>query len=111
MRIVLLLSIFFVILFGTWLTEKRMAAWDRPILVTVYPVVADGSLSVTGYVGSAPGQGAFAGAFSSDFEMTSRKYLSRLRVSTSSVIGSTAFGMAKIFQFSVTKQNYCRITL
>jgi hypothetical protein len=43
MRIVLLLSIFFVILFGTWLTEKRMAAWDRPILVTVYPVVADGA--------------------------------------------------------------------
>ena len=43
MRIVLLLSIFFVILFGTWLTEKRMAAWDRPILVTVYPLVADGA--------------------------------------------------------------------
>jgi len=43
MRIVLLLSIFFVIVFGTWLTEKRMAAWDRPILVTVYPLVADGT--------------------------------------------------------------------
>ena len=41
MRIVLLLSIFFAILVGTWQTEKRMAAWERPILVTVYPVVAD----------------------------------------------------------------------
>jgi hypothetical protein len=43
MRIVVLLSIFFVIVAGTWLTEKRMAAWERPILVTVYPVVADGA--------------------------------------------------------------------
>ena len=41
MRIVLLLSIFFVILLSTWMTEKRMAAWERPILVTIYPVVAD----------------------------------------------------------------------
>jgi len=52
MRIVLLLSIFFVILFGTWLTEKRMAAWDRPILVTVYPVVADGSSATERFVRS-----------------------------------------------------------
>lgn len=41
MRIVLLLSVFFVILLSTWMTEKRMAAWERPILVTVYPVIAD----------------------------------------------------------------------
>jgi hypothetical protein len=40
-RIVLLLSILFVIVVGTWMTEKRMAAWERPILVTVYPVAAD----------------------------------------------------------------------
>jgi len=40
MRIVVLLSILFVIVVGAWLTEKRMAAWDRPILVTVYPIVA-----------------------------------------------------------------------
>jgi len=45
MRIVLLLSIFFVILFSTWMTEQRMAAWERPILVTIYPIVADGSAS------------------------------------------------------------------
>jgi hypothetical protein len=41
MRVVLLLSIFFVILLNTWLTEKRMAAWERPILVTIYPIAAD----------------------------------------------------------------------
>lgn len=40
-RIVILLSIFFVILLSTWMTEKRMAAWERPILVTIYPIVAD----------------------------------------------------------------------
>jgi len=40
MRIVVLLSILFVVVVGAWLTEKRMAAWDRPILVTVYPIVA-----------------------------------------------------------------------
>jgi hypothetical protein len=41
MRIVVLLSILFVIVVGTWMTEKRMAAWERPILVTVYPIIAD----------------------------------------------------------------------
>lgn len=40
-RIVLLLSIFFVILINTWMTERRMAAWERPILVTIYPIAAD----------------------------------------------------------------------
>jgi len=41
MRVVLLLSVFFVILLSTWMTERRMAAWERPILVTIYPVLAD----------------------------------------------------------------------
>ena len=41
MRIVMLLSILFVIVVSAWMTEKRMAAWERPILVTVYPIVAD----------------------------------------------------------------------
>lgn len=41
MRVVALLSIFFVILISTWMTEKRMAAWERPILVTIYPIAAD----------------------------------------------------------------------
>ena len=42
MRVVVLLSILFVIVAGGWMTEKRMASWQRPILVTVYPIVADG---------------------------------------------------------------------
>jgi hypothetical protein len=41
MRVVLLLSVFFVIMINTWMTEKRMAAWERPILVTIYPIAAN----------------------------------------------------------------------
>ena len=41
MRIVVLLSILFVIVVSAWMTEQRMAAWERPILVTVYPIAAD----------------------------------------------------------------------
>jgi len=41
MRVVLLLSVLFVILISTWMTEKRMSSWDRPILVTIYPIIAD----------------------------------------------------------------------
>lgn len=52
MRIVALLSILFVIVFGTWLTERRMAAWDRPILVTVYPILAGRDEATVRYVDS-----------------------------------------------------------
>lgn len=41
MRVVFLLSILFGIVASTWITEKRMAAWERPILVTVHPIAAD----------------------------------------------------------------------
>lgn len=50
MRIVLLLSIFFVILLSTWMTERRMAAWERPILVTVYPLIADNEKGTAKFV-------------------------------------------------------------
>ena len=40
-RIVVLLSILFVIVVSAWMTEQRMAAWERPILVTIYPILAD----------------------------------------------------------------------
>lgn len=49
MRIVFLLSIFFVILLSAWMTEKRMAAWERPILVTIYPIVADSEAETEKY--------------------------------------------------------------
>lgn len=41
MRVVFLLSTLLAILASTWMTEKQMAAWERPILVTIYPIVAD----------------------------------------------------------------------
>jgi len=48
-RVVFLLSILAAIVYGTWLTEKQMASWDRPILVTVYPIAADGKRSTLEY--------------------------------------------------------------
>lgn len=48
-RVVLLLSILAAIVYGTWLTERQMASWDRPILVTVYPIAADGKKSTLEY--------------------------------------------------------------
>lgn len=41
MRIVLLLSVLFVMLAGTWMDERRLAGWERPVWVTIYPIVAD----------------------------------------------------------------------
>ncbi len=38
-RIVILLSILFAILAGTWMTERRLAGWQQPIWVTLYPIV------------------------------------------------------------------------
>jgi hypothetical protein len=40
-RVVILLSILFVIVVSTWMTERRMAEWERPILVTIFPIIAD----------------------------------------------------------------------
>ena len=48
-RVVLLLSILVAIVYGTWLTEKQMASWDRPIMVTVYPIAADDKKSTLEY--------------------------------------------------------------
>jgi hypothetical protein len=48
-RIVLLLSVLFALVVGGWMTEKRMAAWERPILVTVYPIAADDQPSTLDY--------------------------------------------------------------
>jgi len=42
-RIVVLLSILFVILVGTWMTERRLASWQQPIWVTLYPIIDDGN--------------------------------------------------------------------
>ncbi len=49
MRIVVLLSVFFVILLGTWMNERRLAGWERPIWVTVYPIAAEPRKAVIDY--------------------------------------------------------------
>ena len=52
MRIVALLSVLFVLVVGTWLTEKRLASWDRPAWVVVYPIVANDDANTLDYVQS-----------------------------------------------------------
>jgi hypothetical protein len=51
-RIVVLLSIFFVILVGTWLTERKMAKWEQPIWVTLYPIADTENASSTRFAQS-----------------------------------------------------------
>lgn len=41
MRVVALLSVLFVLLLGTWMNERRLADWQRPVWVTVYPIAAN----------------------------------------------------------------------
>lgn len=52
MRVVALLSILFVILVGTWMTERRIAKWERPVWVTVYPIAADGGADTLKFASS-----------------------------------------------------------
>lgn len=52
MRVVALLSILFVLVVGTWMTEKRLARWERPATVTIYPIVADEGEDTLRYVQS-----------------------------------------------------------
>ena len=52
MRVVALLSILFVIVVGTWMTERRLAGWDRPAWVTVYPIAADQDADTLRFVNS-----------------------------------------------------------
>jgi hypothetical protein len=52
MRVVTLLSILFVLVVGTWMTEKRLASWQRPAWVVVYPIVADDSPATLKYAKS-----------------------------------------------------------
>ncbi len=52
MRIVALLSILFGLIVGTWITEKRLASWDRPAWVVVYPIAADDTKATFEYAQS-----------------------------------------------------------
>jgi hypothetical protein len=50
MRVTALLSILFVLVVGTWMTERRLASWERPAWVTVYPIAADEDASTIEFV-------------------------------------------------------------
>ena len=52
MRVVALLSILFVLVVGTWMTERRLASWERPATVTIYPITADGGEDTVRFVES-----------------------------------------------------------
>jgi len=49
MRIVALLSVLFVILASNWINQRRLASWERPIWITIYPIVADGDPATERY--------------------------------------------------------------
>ncbi len=50
MRVVALLSVLFILVVGTWMTERRIASWERPVWVTIYPIATDGSAATLDYV-------------------------------------------------------------
>ena len=52
LRIVILMSVLFVLLVGSWMTEKRLASWERPVWVTVYPIAADDAQDTRDFVES-----------------------------------------------------------
>lgn len=52
LRIVALLSVLFVLLAGTWMTERRLASWERPVWVTIYPIAATDDRATIDYVKS-----------------------------------------------------------
>jgi len=49
-RVVLLLCVFFIILISTWMNERRLASWERPVWLTIYPIVADEEQQTLDYV-------------------------------------------------------------
>ncbi|HET6564998.1 MAG TPA: hypothetical protein VFG52_06250 [Xanthomonadales bacterium] len=52
LRIVILLSVLFVIVVGTWMTERKLARWDQPIWVTLYPIVDEDNAASTRFAQS-----------------------------------------------------------
>jgi hypothetical protein len=40
-RIGALLMVLIIVAASTWLTERRLANWERPVWVTFYPLAAD----------------------------------------------------------------------
>lgn len=49
-RIVALLTVLIIVAAGTWLTERRLASWERPVWVTFYPLMADEGADTQSFV-------------------------------------------------------------
>jgi hypothetical protein len=52
LRIAVLLTILLIVAGNQWLTGKRFSSWEKPLWVTVYPVLADPDSSVERYAES-----------------------------------------------------------
>ena len=52
LRITALLSVLVIVAGSQWLTNSRISSWDKPIWMTIYPVVADDDLAMLPYMES-----------------------------------------------------------
>lgn len=52
LRIAILLTILVIVAGNQWLTNKRLSSWDKPVWVTIYPVLADGDANTERYASS-----------------------------------------------------------
>ena len=52
LRIAILLTILVIVAGNQWLTGSRLSSWERPLWVTIYPVLADSDEDVLRYVES-----------------------------------------------------------
>jgi hypothetical protein len=50
LRIGALLTVLIIVAASTWLTERRLATWERPVWVTFYPLAADSGSDTARYV-------------------------------------------------------------
>ena len=52
LRIAILLAILVVVAGQQWLTGKRLASWEKPLWITIYPVLVDSDVDTRRYAGS-----------------------------------------------------------
>ena len=52
LRIAILLTILVIVAGNQWLTGKRLASWEKPLWITIYPVLLDSDAGTRRYAGS-----------------------------------------------------------
>ncbi len=52
LRIGILLTVLLIVVGSQWLTSNRLSRWEKPLWVTIYPILATQDSSVRGYVQS-----------------------------------------------------------